>query len=95
MVVYLNRMSGADKRYKNVACTFFLNSDRTFTIYPVAEKFDQIILGNEKPNTIPKIRGIVNKFWLGNEGMSLEECFVEIDGQWYKDGFLLWWREQA
>ncbi len=88
-------MSGADKRDKNIACKFYLNGDRTFTIYPVEGKFDQIILGNEKPNTISEIRGVINKMYIGNEGISLQECFVEIDGQWHKDGFLLWWREQA
>lgn len=89
-------MSGADKKYKSVPCKLFLNGDRTFTIYPVeTNKFDQIILGNEQPNTISEIRGVVNKMHIGNEGISLEQCFVEINGQWHQDGFLLWWAKQS
>lgn len=96
MIVYLNRMSGPDKQYTNFACKFYLNGDRTFVIYPVdADKFDQIILGNDKPNTISEIRGVVNKMYIGNEGISLQDCFVEINKQWHQDGFLLWWVKQS
>ena len=96
MIVYLNRMSGADKRYKIIPCRLFLNADRTFTIYPVeTDKFDQIILGNEKPNTISEIRGVVHKMYIAQEGISLQECFIEIDNEWHRDGFLLWWTKHT
>ncbi len=85
MKYYLERWSALEGKFVKFPCTLHIANGR-FTVYPIDRNFTAIVLGDGVAHNLDKIEGTVVNLFIDGSCVSLEGCFVNIDGKWHQDG---------
>lgn len=87
MKYLLTRLTKIDQ-YVNCKCSFYLSSGNRFQIF-----FDgitpEIRLNDGNFHSVKELNGTITKIFVDQTAIYLEDCFIEINGKWHKDGFIL------